>query len=101
MKLAPHISSFSYEMCTIVVTLLELLSRLNKGSDRVLSEETSQNQMAIMLSSLAITLMVFVLTLVGSGNALAGLKVCAWMPMPSWDEIWSSDQTEFSGTLQV
>ena len=69
-----HALNLSNELGSVAVSMLNLFSERqnpNYGSAK------HQEQLSIMLVSIATTVLTFVLTVVGAGSALAGCKVVA------------------------
>ena len=74
MLLCLHVVNMANELGVIAASMVNLFSKRQHpdyGSD------DQQEQLSIMLVSIATTIMAFALTVVGAGSALAGLKVVA------------------------
>ena len=71
-----HVLSLLLELSVMVVMCLNLASNAKHPHEQ-LDEDSRTDQTAIMVVSLCTTLATFVLTMIGAGSALTGLRVVA------------------------
>ena len=71
-----HVLSLVLELAVMAVMFLNVASH-SRNTHKELDQHASGDQIAIMVLSLCITLATFVLTMIGAGSALAGLRVVA------------------------
>ena len=69
-----HVLNFVCEVGVITVSIINLFSERQHPDH---GSENHQEQLTIMLVSICTTLIAFLLTMIGAGSSLAGLKVLA------------------------
>lgn len=77
LSLTMHTTSFVCEVDTVVITLTNLVKRIERSRvDKNVSLEDTDHQLAVIVSSLCMSLVAFLLNVAGEGALWKCIKVC-------------------------